>query len=414
MEGPLTYPNKGGRSLKIKTIAGRLVGALLAAAAACGMLAVALPVSYAASDETELAAIINAFNPGNGGPPGGQLLAEADTASHTVTVSRGAAGASNRLELDIAAGVTILWKAEYSGWASGDGLIGVTGEGALEVTDGGVLINNGTGAAIISHGGQSMIEVSGGFVSSANGYAIAANDGGPVAVSGGFVFAAGADGAIQMAGGTPAISGSGIACAWNISVWPAEYAEDTADGLVAMPANSVRWKINGDQSGVMYMNGTTVGFLPLSGVTVHALAASATPEPAFEPYVVRVTTGRLNIRKGHGKDYPIVGVITDKGLYTIVEEADGPGAAKWGRLKSGAGWISLDFTRKHGAAQSGGATPKPSTGDTPPPPTKTPRPNFGNMAQPELLVPGFILNAPTNTPKVNYIDFAEPIQVPKP
>jgi hypothetical protein len=28
-----------------------------------------------------------------------------------------------------------------------------------------------------------------------------------------------------------------------------------------------------------------------------------------------------------------------------VEEADGPGAKKWGRLKSGAGWISLDYTR---------------------------------------------------------------------
>lgn len=33
-------------------------------------------------------------------------------------------------------------------------------------------------------------------------------------------------------------------------------------------------------------------------------------------------------------------------VYTIVEEADGPGASKWGRLKSGAGWISLDFVKK--------------------------------------------------------------------
>ena len=32
---------------------------------------------------------------------------------------------------------------------------------------------------------------------------------------------------------------------------------------------------------------------------------------------------------------------------TIVEEASGVGASKWGRLKSGAGWISLDHVQKH-------------------------------------------------------------------
>lgn len=32
--------------------------------------------------------------------------------------------------------------------------------------------------------------------------------------------------------------------------------------------------------------------------------------------------------------------------YTIVAEAAGPGATKWGKLKSGAGWISLDYVTK--------------------------------------------------------------------
>ena len=41
-----------------------------------------------------------------------------------------------------------------------------------------------------------------------------------------------------------------------------------------------------------------------------------------------------------------VGTITDKGIYTIVEEKTGSGATKWGKLKSGAGWISLDYVRK--------------------------------------------------------------------
>ena len=40
------------------------------------------------------------------------------------------------------------------------------------------------------------------------------------------------------------------------------------------------------------------------------------------------------------------GHIKGKGIYTIVAEAAGPGATKWGKLKSGAGWISLDYVTK--------------------------------------------------------------------
>lgn len=34
------------------------------------------------------------------------------------------------------------------------------------------------------------------------------------------------------------------------------------------------------------------------------------------------------------------------GVYTIVEESTGAGASKWGKLKSGAGWVSLDYCTK--------------------------------------------------------------------
>ena len=35
------------------------------------------------------------------------------------------------------------------------------------------------------------------------------------------------------------------------------------------------------------------------------------------------------------------------GIYTIIEEKPGNGSvAGWGRLKSGAGWISLDYAEK--------------------------------------------------------------------
>jgi hypothetical protein len=74
--------------------------------------------------------------------------------------------------------------------------------------------------------------------------------------------------------------------------------------------------------------------------------ASPAPAPAFQPYLVKVTAYTLNIRKGPGTNTAIVGTITDRGVYTIVEEADGPGANRWGRLKSGAGWISLSNTER--------------------------------------------------------------------
>lgn len=70
------------------------------------------------------------------------------------------------------------------------------------------------------------------------------------------------------------------------------------------------------------------------------------PEPVTKfPYLVRVSITDLNIRKGPGTNYGIAAVIA-RGVYTIVAEADGKGASKWGKLKSGAGWISLDYVKR--------------------------------------------------------------------
>lgn len=62
---------------------------------------------------------------------------------------------------------------------------------------------------------------------------------------------------------------------------------------------------------------------------------------ASEPLLVRVTVRALNIRSGPGINYPITGVITDKGIYALTSEAGG-----WGKLKNGKGWISLAYTEK--------------------------------------------------------------------
>lgn len=68
------------------------------------------------------------------------------------------------------------------------------------------------------------------------------------------------------------------------------------------------------------------------------------PKPSgstFAPYLVRITVSVLNIRKGPGTSYAVTGQIKDRGVYTIVEQK-----GNWGRLKSGAGWISLSYTKK--------------------------------------------------------------------
>lgn len=62
-------------------------------------------------------------------------------------------------------------------------------------------------------------------------------------------------------------------------------------------------------------------------------------------YKVKITTTDLRIRTEPTTDSQIVGYI-DPGVYTITAEADGKGATKWGKLKSGVGWISLDFVTK--------------------------------------------------------------------
>ena len=59
--------------------------------------------------------------------------------------------------------------------------------------------------------------------------------------------------------------------------------------------------------------------------------------------LIKVAADRLNIRQEATVNSKVVGVITRNGIYTIVAEKEGNGATKWGKLKSGAGWISLDY-----------------------------------------------------------------------
>lgn len=72
----------------------------------------------------------------------------------------------------------------------------------------------------------------------------------------------------------------------------------------------------------------------------------------IKPYMVKVDPASipdhaLNIREWPSTDAPIAGQIREKMSLTITEEATGKGAKRWGKLKSGAGWISLDYTKRH-------------------------------------------------------------------
>jgi len=64
------------------------------------------------------------------------------------------------------------------------------------------------------------------------------------------------------------------------------------------------------------------------------------------PYLLKVSISNLNIRKGPGVNYAKVGKFTGVGVFAIVAESNGEGATKWGKLKSGIGWISLDYANK--------------------------------------------------------------------
>lgn len=98
-------------------------------------------------------------------------------------------------------------------------------------------------------------------------------------------------------------------------------------------------------------------YAELSGQPIPTPAPTpSAPAVSGDSYLVRVTTGALNIRAGAGTQYDITGCIRDRGTYTIVETN-----GDWGRLKSGAGWICLRYTSK-GSGSTVPSTPTQPVG----------------------------------------------------
>lgn len=87
------------------------------------------------------------------------------------------------------------------------------------------------------------------------------------------------------------------------------------------------------------------GWISLNSKYGHKVSSGSTA-PAAAPSTLKwtVTISDLRIRKGPGINYDWTGAYTGKGTFTIVEKKNG-----WGRLKSGAGWISLNTAYGHKA-----------------------------------------------------------------
>lgn len=65
-------------------------------------------------------------------------------------------------------------------------------------------------------------------------------------------------------------------------------------------------------------------------------------------YQVQIDVANLNIRQEASVNSPSKGYIKP-GIYDISAESDGAGATKWGKLKNGQGWVSLDYCKKLGS-----------------------------------------------------------------
>ena len=74
--------------------------------------------------------------------------------------------------------------------------------------------------------------------------------------------------------------------------------------------------------------------------TVTTSKPTTTTKPS-KTYKVKVTANALNVRSGASLKHKINTVIHKNEVYTIIETK-----GDWGKLKSGAGWINLKYTKK--------------------------------------------------------------------
>ncbi|MDU1127256.1 MAG: N-acetylmuramoyl-L-alanine amidase [Clostridium sp.] len=80
----------------------------------------------------------------------------------------------------------------------------------------------------------------------------------------------------------------------------------------------------------------------VEGITGQVVQEKPVETPSTTSYTVKITADVLNVRAGAGTNYKVNTQVRKGEVYTIVGESNG-----WGKLKSGAGWISLKYTSKN-------------------------------------------------------------------
>lgn len=88
-----------------------------------------------------------------------------------------------------------------------------------------------------------------------------------------------------------------------------------------------------------------LGISSSSGSTNSNTNSNSNTSSSSTNYRVRIKINNLRVRSGPGTSYKTNGM-AQPGVYTIIQESTGTGANKWGKLKSGAGWVSLDYCEK--------------------------------------------------------------------
>lgn len=128
---------------------------------------------------------------------------------------------------------------------------------------------------------------------------------------------------------------------YNFSkVYYDKYNKDTSSVVNKLYRVRLSWDNVKSQLGA-FKNLDNAKKVCVKGYSVYDWDGNEVYNNKFKPYLVKVTTEALNYRKGPGINYKVNGTIRDLGVYTIVDEQNG-----WGKLKSGQGWISLNYTKK--------------------------------------------------------------------
>lgn len=112
-----------------------------------------------------------------------------------------------------------------------------------------------------------------------------------------------------------------------------------------MDSNNDYKVITSDQGQDAYARAVAEGLIEFCKLEKKQVTPQPTPTPTpsnSANYLVKVTVDELNVRSGNSTDYPVTTKVHKGEIFTIVEESVNQYGNKWGKLKSGAGWISLN------------------------------------------------------------------------